>query len=152
MSCWLHFKYGLMRWRNPISFANFLHNPSIWWLNERSWSNITPKSLKWVTCSMFLPFKLTSIVVEVTRFHKHFPVTSMDLVFRELIDILFCADHSSKRMRSWFGARVRWGTFSLLVVFDEVVSSAKTSSGESLICIGMSFTNNRKRIGPKIDP
>ena len=63
------------------TFRQLLQNSSIWRLNERLRSNVTPKSLKSVTCSMFLPFKLTSIVVEATRFRKRFPVTSMDSVF-----------------------------------------------------------------------
>ena len=63
------------------TFRQLLHNSSIWRLNERSWSNVTPRSLKSVTCSILLPFKFTSIEVEAARFRKRFSVTSMDLVF-----------------------------------------------------------------------
>ena len=77
MSRWLPFKYGLMLRRSPIRFANVLHNSSIWHLNERSWSNVTPKSslrLYWfcLTSSCYWCRKLastcnSSIVIEMTH-------------------------------------------------------------------------------------
>ena len=77
MSRWLRFKYGLMLRRSPIRFANVLHNSSIWHLNERSWSNVTPKSslrLYWfcLTSPCYWCRKLastcnSSIVIEMTH-------------------------------------------------------------------------------------
>ena len=81
MSRWLRFKYGLMWRRSLIRFANFLHNSSIWQLNERSSSNVNPKSfsgLHWfcLTSPCYWSRKLastcsSSIVIEMTHSNQY---------------------------------------------------------------------------------